>query len=112
MLLAVTCACDKAGEGIVLAAEGKCSARVIVSFAAEPDAAFVQDIERAHALELAPLGAISGDIRAYLLRAAGSEAECRAAIERLRTDERVRSIDPDVRRAVPADPSSNREQTR
>jgi hypothetical protein len=115
VLLAAACAvggCDETGDGIVLTAGAMCSTRVIVRFVAAPDGALIQNIERSNALELAPLGAISGDIRAYLLSTAGADADCRAAIERLRSDERVRSVEPDVHRGLPDDPSSKRGETR
>jgi hypothetical protein len=114
-LVGAACAvagCGESGESSAGTADTACSTRVIVSFVAPPDGASIQDIERTNALELAPLGAISGDTRAYLLRTAGLDADCRAAIVRLRADERVRSVEADVRRATPVDPSPNRDETR
>ncbi len=101
-LLSTACAasgCDEAGEGSALAAAPECSARVIVRFAAVPDATAFADIERANALELVPLDAITADTRVFLLRTAGSAADCRAASARLESDERVRYVDLDLRRA-------------
>lgn len=101
-LLGTACAssaCDEAGEGVVHTAGPICSARVIVRFATEPSEASLAALERASTLELAPLGAITADTRVYLLRTQGFDADCRAAIERLRKDVRVRSVDLDARRA-------------
>jgi hypothetical protein len=103
--------CDEAGEGVVLAAEPACSARVIVRFATVPDGPALAAIERANALELEPLGTITADTGVYLLGAAGVEADCRAAIDRLRSDERVRSVDLDVRRAPHEAQPTTREKT-
>jgi hypothetical protein len=73
---------------------------VIVRFATEPDGALLADIERRNALELEPLDTIVNDLRTYTLRAAGSDDDCAAALDRLWRDERVRSVDIDARRQL------------
>ena len=88
----------KLGGAAALARTAEGSVRVIVRFASEADDALLSELERAHALELEPVGAITADLRVYTLRAVGSDDECRAAIDRLRRDERVRSLDLDARR--------------
>src|SRR5262245_57866371 len=101
-LLGVACAlvgCSGAVE-TALAQESKCSARVIVRHAAEPDSALLADLGRTNALELEPVGVITRDVRVYTLRADGTSDVCIAAIDRLRRDGRVRSVDLDERRRL------------
>jgi len=43
---------------------------------------------------------ITRDLHVYRLRAAGTNDDCIAAIYRLRHDDRVRSVDLDVRRGI------------
>jgi len=83
-----------------LADTGECSVQVIVSHAAEPDGALLADLERTNALKLEPIGVITRDLRVYTLRAAGTNDDCIAAMYRLRRDDRVRSVDLDVRRGI------------
>ncbi|HEY3515987.1 MAG TPA: hypothetical protein VGL98_02990 [Gammaproteobacteria bacterium] len=100
--LAVACsltACSGAVE-TALAQERKCSVQVIVRHAAEPDSALLADLGRTNALELEPVGVITRDVRVYTLRAPGTNDDCIAAMDRLRRDERVRSVDLDARRGV------------
>ena len=99
---AVACsltACSGAVE-TALAEPGECSVQVIVRHAAEPDSALLADLERTNALTLEPVGVITRDLRAYTLRAAGTNDDCIAAMYRLRRDDRVRSVDLDVRRGI------------
>lgn len=103
MTVTVTVAISGCNDGTAdapLAGNGKCSARVLVRFAAETDVALLADLERAHALELDPLGAITSDLGVYSLLAAGSDDACDAAVYRLRRDERVRSVDFDAQREL------------
>ena len=92
-------ACSGAVE-TALADTGKCSVQVIVRHAAEPDSALLAELERRNALTLEPIGVITRDLRVYTLRAAGTNDDCIAAIYRLRRDDRVRSVDLDVRRGI------------
>jgi hypothetical protein len=73
---------------------------VIVRFATEPNDELLADVERANVLELEPAGAITNDLGAYTLRPVGAAGDCGAAIERLRSDARVRSVDLDARREL------------
>ena len=97
-------ACSLAAcSGVVetaLAQEGKCSVQVIVRHVAEPDSDLLADLGRTNALELEPVGEITRDVRVYTLRAVGTNDDCIAAIYRLRRDERVKSVDLDVRRGL------------
>ena len=83
-----------------LAASDECAVQVIVRHAAEPDSALLADLGRRNELELEPVGVITRDLRVYTLRAVGSNDDCMAAMYRLRRDERVRSVDLDVRRGL------------
>src|SRR5262245_30594382 len=99
---AVACslaACSGAVE-TALAQEAKCSVQVIVRHAAEPDSDLLAELGRTNALELEPVSVITRDVRVYTLRAAGTNDDCIAAIDRLRRDERVKSVDLDVRRGL------------
>jgi hypothetical protein len=91
---------DEEGPNNARAQSSECAARVIVRLAVEPDDALLADLGRANALTLEPQGVIANDLRAYVLRAAGPEAECVAAIARLRRDQRVRSVDLDSQREL------------
>jgi hypothetical protein len=81
-------------------AQSACSVRVIMRFTTQPDTALLAAIERTHAIELEPLEAITNELRVYTLRPAGSSDGCERAVERLRRDERVSSIDLDARREL------------
>ena len=99
---AVACsltACSRAVE-TALAETGECSVQVIVLHVGEPDSALLADLERANDLTLEPAGVITRDLRVYKLRAAGTNDDCIAAMYRLRRDDRVRSVDLDVRRGI------------
>lgn len=87
------------GDNVSHAESVGCSARVIMQLTVEPSDAVLADLERTHLLELERQGAITNDLRIYVLRTTDS-ADCDAAIDRLRRDERVRSIDPDSRREI------------
>jgi hypothetical protein len=83
---------------------------VIARFATEPNGALLADIGRTNEVELEPLGTITDDLRVYKLRAIGSDDDCNAAIERLRRDERVTSVDLDARRSLHNEQSTTQGQ--
>lgn len=95
--------CHARGVDAALAQNAGCTARVIVRFTTEPDGAWFASLGRAYSLELEPVEAITNEIRVYTLRGAGSD-DCVAAIDRLRRDERVRSVDLDARRELHEEP--------
>src|SRR6185436_6563747 len=90
--------CKERVAETAFAPNAECS--VIARFTTEANSALLADLGRMNAVELEPLGAISDDLRVYRLHAVGSEDDCIAAIERLRRDERVRSVDLDARREI------------
>ena len=100
--LALACTiggCRERATETALAEDAECS--VIARFATEPNGALLADVERATGVELEPLGTITDDLRVYRLHAVGPEhSDCNTAIERLRGDERVTSVDPDERRSL------------
>ena len=91
---------NERGASTSHAQSAECTARVIVRLAPRPTDALLADLQRANALELEPQGEITDDLRVYVLRVAGSDEDCVAAIDRLRRDERVRSVDLDARRQL------------
>ena len=105
--LAAACAiggCKQRATETALAENAEC--RVIARFTASPDSALLSDLERTNAVEIEPLAAITDDLRVYRLRAVGQDEDCVAAIERLRRDDRVRSVDLDARRELHNAPSN------
>ena len=99
--LAFACALGGCSERVVetaLAPQAECS--VIARFATPANSALLADLGRMNAVELEPLGAITDDLRVYNLHVVGSDDDCIAAIDRLRQDERVRSIDLDAQREL------------
>ena len=105
-MLAVACTiggCRERATETALAEDAECS--VIARFATEPNGALLADVERATGVELEPLGTITDQLRVYRLHAVGPD-DCNAAIERLRSDERVTSVDLDERRSLHNEQSS------
>ena len=98
-VVCVISGCMRGGDAM-LAQNAECPVRVIVHFAGDADDALLAELERVNALELEPRGEITADLRVYTLRAFDSDDDCSAAIDRLRRDERVRSVDLDTRREV------------
>lgn len=103
MLAACLCAaCTESREPLRLdssAARGDCRARIIVGFAAEPDDAVLAALAQHAGAKLDVAQRLLPTQYVLNLRADGDEPNCRAAIERLRTDTRVRYVNLDERRA-------------
>jgi hypothetical protein len=79
-----------------------CKTRVIISFSPEmqyaPEDGFVKDLARAANVELAFVSAIAPNLYVFTVSTAESDTRCRDALERLRRDPRIRSVDVDERR--------------
>jgi hypothetical protein len=79
-----------------------CSAQVIVAFSTDqgvrPSERFVQDVARAEGVRLTFLRTIGPGLYAFAL--AAPSLSCGDALERLRRDARVRSVDLDQRRGI------------
>lgn len=77
-----------------------CTTQVIVNLATpvegEPDAALVDDLARTAAVNLAYVRSLSTSLHVFGLSA--GDADCGGALDRLRADPRIRSVDEDRRR--------------
>ncbi|HZF31455.1 MAG TPA: hypothetical protein VE907_20230 [Gammaproteobacteria bacterium] len=100
VLLAATTAC--AQQGARQTAEAGCALSVIVAFASPPDDALLADLGRGAGVRLEGATSLTTNIYSLTLRADGAEAVCRDAVQRLRADPRVRSVDLDERRQIQA----------
>ena len=98
LLSCATAACaqprDDAGE------PGGCSVQAIVALQVDPVPSLVADLDRASGARLELVRTMTPNLHLFSLTAPGAEAECVAAIERLRRDPRVRSVDIDQRRQI------------
>jgi hypothetical protein len=77
-----------------------CAVQVIVTLQRAPDAALVGELARASGARLELVRTMTSSLHLFELRAAGAEPECAAAVERLRSDPRVRAVDLDQRRGI------------
>ena len=77
-----------------------CSVQAIVALQLDPVPALVADLGRASGARLELVRTMTSDLHLFSLTAPGAEAECMAAIERLRRDPRVRSVDVDQLRQI------------
>jgi len=79
---------------------GPCATQVIVAFSRDqgnrPSDRFVRDLARADGVRLTFLRTIG--LGLYVFSLAAPDSNCRDALERLRRDARVRSVDVDQRR--------------
>ena len=75
-----------------------CRARIIVGFAAEPDDALLATLADHAGAKLDVAQRLLPTQYVLNLRADGDDSVCRAAIERLRSDARVRYVNIDERR--------------
>ena len=88
------------GGGTEPEADAGCRLRIIVALDRAPDPALLEDLARVSSAELNLLNEMPADL--YLIELAVDEpdAACSRALERLRSDERVRSADIDERRGI------------
>jgi hypothetical protein len=79
-----------------------CDDRVMLAFTDNSlrptDEDFVRDLSIAAGVKLAYVSQISTSLSLFNLSAAGADAQCRAALARLRADTRIKSADLDTRR--------------
>jgi hypothetical protein len=101
LLAAAATACAQQGASRASAA-ASCELPVIVAFASPPTDAVLADLGRASGARLEDAASLTTNIYSLTLRADGEEAVCRDAVERLRGDARVRSVDLDERRQIRA----------
>ena len=79
-----------------------CELPVIVAFATPPDDALLAALGRAAGVRLEQAASLTTNIYSLTLRADGADTVCRDAVQRLRADPRVRSVDLDERRQIKA----------
>ncbi len=77
-----------------------CSVQAIVALQAAPEPALVAELGRVSGARLELVRTMTTNLHLFSLSAPGPESECMAAIERLRRDSRVRSVDIDQRRQI------------
>jgi hypothetical protein len=77
-----------------------CSVQAIVALQGEPVPTLVAELGRASGARLELVRSLTTNLHLFSLMAPGAEADCVAAIERLRRDPRVRSVDLDQRRQI------------
>jgi hypothetical protein len=99
VLLAQACA-QPSRSGTGAATREQCERRIIVSFAAAPDAGTIAAVAAAARVQLAVVSRLLPDTYVLDLSSAGQDAACDAGLARVRADGRVRAADPDTRRAA------------
>jgi hypothetical protein len=101
-LALVACAARTSAADPASARPGGCETRVIVAFAAEmqhaPDDRFVADLGRAADVQLTFVSVLARNLYLFTLSGSSGDVDCRPALERLRQDARVRSVEVDERR--------------
>ena len=100
LVVAGATACAQPREDLSRDAPAGCSVSVIAAFTSAPDAALLEDLSRAIGARLGLIRDMTSGLHLLSLQAAGPDSECMAAIERLRSDPRVRSVDLDARRKI------------
>ena len=85
---------------VAQAAPSTCSLQVIAALDAAPDDTLLADLSRVSGARLALVRTMTSNLHLLTLEAQGADSECRAAMERLRRDPRVRSVDVDARRKI------------
>jgi hypothetical protein len=84
------------------AAARDCSARIVVGFRAPAEPASISDLAASLSLTLSIVSRLLPDLYVLDLGARGGDTACAAALEQLRADQRVRSVELDARRAPQA----------
>jgi hypothetical protein len=77
-----------------------CSVQAIVALQVEPVPSVVADLGRASGARLELVRSMTTNLHLFSITAPGTETDCIAAIERLRQDSRVRSVDLDQQRQI------------
>ena len=98
LLSCATAACAQPRNDVREPAD--CSVQAIVALQQGPTPSLVADLGRASGARLELVRTMTSNLHLFSLTAPGAEAECTAAIERLRRDPRVRSVDLDQRRQI------------
>jgi hypothetical protein len=93
-------ACAQPRTDVAEAAPSMCTLHVIVALDAAPDAALLADLSRVSGAHLELIRTMTSNLHLLALEAQGDDSECKAAMQRLRGDPRVRSVDVDERRKI------------
>jgi hypothetical protein len=93
-------ACAQPRDDLTHDVPSGCDVRVIAGLTSAPDAALLADLSRASGARVDLIRSMTSGLHLLSVQAAGPESECMAAIERLRGDARVRSLDLDERRRI------------
>ena len=94
-----TAACVQPHD-VAQAVPSDCSLQLIVALDAAPDDKLLADLSRVSGARLELIRTMTSNLYLLALEAQGADSECRAAMERLRGDPRVRSVDVDERRKI------------
>lgn len=81
-----------------VSSSAECEARIIVGLERAPDEELVAALAQTARAQLALIGEVTSTLHVFTVRSAGTDDQCSAAIERLRADPRVHSVDIDARR--------------
>ena len=99
LAVAATACAQQAGRRT---ADAGCELPVIVAFASPPNDALLAELGRNAGVRLEGATSLTANIYALTLRADGGATACRDAVQTLRADARVRSVDLDERRQIQA----------
>ena len=100
-LVGLTCATAACAQPRDVAGEPTdCSVQAIVALELDPVPSLIADLGRASGAQLELVRTMTSNLHLFSLTKQGAEAECMAAMERLRRDPRVRSVDIDQRRQI------------
>ena len=103
-LLTIVLSCAAAAcaqpQGVAHAAPPDCSLRVIVALNDSPTDTLLADLSRVSGARLELVRTMTSNLHLLTLEVQGADSECMAAMERLRGDPRVRSVDIDERRKI------------
>jgi hypothetical protein len=101
-LALAACATRTSAADPATARAGGCDTRVIMAFAAEmqhpPDDRFLAELGQATDVQLTFVSIVARNLFLFTLSGGAGDVDCRPALERLRQDSRVRSVDIDERR--------------
>ena len=110
LIAAATAACAQQPQaGEPQAAASGCSQPIIVAFVAAPSEALFSELERTSGSRFEARTALTPTLYALTVGADSSQMACAAAVEQLRRDARVRSVDFDERRS-PHSPGAGRSE--
>jgi hypothetical protein len=96
----VATACAQPRDDLAHDVPSGCSMHVIAGLTSAPDAALLADLSRVSGARLELIRSMTSGLHLLSLEAAGPDSDCMAAIEKLRSDARVRSVDLDERRRI------------